>query len=364
MRLRFAPLLVPALLSVAASPSAAQLLVESRERVEELRSRVRRDSCDVSLYYALGMALLSRREFDAADSAFLQAVTIDPQFAEGWVGAAIAQLENTRLWNRLRRRGDTAVARERAHRTGMLRRAFLIDPFVNIAPREGDYSATAFEYGQRFMARELQRTHSRDSLPPGLLWEHALLSIRTFHWAEAIADFESLRRIFAARERDDTTGAVPLSGGNVLYMLAALQLRNGDAEQAIRLYRQTIGEDLGNYMAHVQLARIHEVAEEWPDAVRERRAAVEVFPENATLVSDLGLTLYRSGALAESEETLLQARAMNQRDPLIPYRLGVVEDAQGKRDAARASLELFLRLAPSGLTTPIADARRRLSRMP
>ena len=179
---------------------------------------------------------------------------------------------------------------------------------------------------------------------------------------EVVDIVRGLLRIAAARVGSDSADVLPTDVTFIRYSLAVLYHRAGDRETAAQLYREVLAEDIGNYMAHVQLARIHEVNGDTAAALRERRAAADANPEDHSLLRDLGVALQRAGQPAQAEEALRQARALNRRDPLVHYQLGVLLDERGSRDSARTALETFLRVAPSGWATRIADARQRLER--
>jgi tetratricopeptide (TPR) repeat protein len=119
-------------LVLAASPSPAQVIEETQGRIDTLRLQARRDSCDATVFYALGIALFSRHRYDAADTAFAQAVAIDPRIAQGYLALGLVQDENRSYWNRLRREGQEAYDTERRRRIAFARKAFLLDPFVDI----------------------------------------------------------------------------------------------------------------------------------------------------------------------------------------------------------------------------------------
>lgn len=366
----------------AALPAAAQS-VRLTERVEDLEARARTDSCDAAAQYNVAVGYISRNRFDLADSALQRAVALDQQFALAYFALGLVQDRNDRYWSQLKRRGgDSAVARERERRDGMTRKAFLLDPFVDVrlmgsmvrtAPYpnivilafnafvEGNY-AGAFNILDDAVQHYAERVNI-DSISGVVLWIHAIASAHTEHLPKAIADVESLLRTSLAREHSDSTQFTPLRTNEYRYMLAALRQRNGDHTTAQGLYRQVLENDIGNYMAHVQLARLHEAARDWPNAVRERRLATDVNPDDHTLVYDLGAALARAGQWNEAETALLRAEEMQPRYPRTWHALGVVEQQLGKREEARAALNRFLAIAPARFATQVADAQQRLAQL-
>jgi len=357
--------------------------VRMSERVEDLEARARLDSCDAAAQYNVAVGYISRNRFDQADTALQRAVALDQQFALAYFALGLVHNRNDRYWNQLKRRGgDPAVASERERRDALTRKAFLIDPFLDVrlmgsmvrtAPYpdivvmsinafvEGNYSA-AFNTLD-FAVQQYAREKNIDSIADVVLWIHAIASAHTNNVSRAIADVESLLRTSLAHEHSDSTRFTPLRTNEYRYMLAALRQRNGDNMAAQDLYRQVIENDIGNYMAHVQLARMHEAARDWTNAVRERRLATEINPDDHTLVYDLGAALARAGEWNEAETALLRAQEMQPRYPRTWHALGVVEQQLGKREEARAALNHFLAIAPARFTAQVTDAQQRLAQL-
>ena len=365
-------------------PGVQAQSIRISESVSELEARVRRDSLDAAAHYNVAIGYMSRRRFDQADTALHRAVSIDPQFAIAYFALGLVQDRNDRYWDGLKRAGgDSAVAREVRRRVGYERKAFLIDPFVDVRLlgsimrrgylslgvnsavehlAEGNYQRSYDEF-ERIM-RFVVGSYGLDSISPGLLWLHSLAAAHTAHYAEAIADVEALIRQSLAVERDDSTHTTPLRTNEYRYMLAALHQRAGNRAQAINGYREVITNDIGNYMAHVQLARLFEAERNWTQAIAERRAAADVNPEDHTLAFELGATLARTAQWPAAEEALERARQMQPAYVRTWHALGVVQQQMGKRDEARAALNHFLVVAPSRFTAQINDARTRLTQIP
>jgi Flp pilus assembly protein TadD len=349
------------------SRAPAQIVRDSREHIDTLRLRSLRDSCDPTVHYALGVALFSRNQYDAADSAFRRAVFIDPQFAEAWLALGIIHTQNHDHWNAIKRLGPAAVDREREERRGFVRKAFLVDPFLDIrllftGATEG-YDGM-YRYYQVLEAVATARRGSLDSVSPSILWMHALAAARTIRYQQSIRDVETLLRVSQAIEQNDSIRAVPLRTNEFRYMLAALNQRNGNGAEAARLYEDVLANDLSNYMAHAQLARMYEADSNLASAVRERRAAVDANPDDHTLLTELAITQGFADQWRDAEETLLQARASGACDARVLYRLGIVQQHLGKNAEARASFQTYLTIAPRGQATPTEDARRRLTQLP
>jgi Flp pilus assembly protein TadD len=140
-----------------------------------------------------------------------------------------------------------------------------------------------------------------------------------------------------------------------------MKQRAGAYTEAIDLYRQSVENDVGLYMAHVHLADVYEDHQMIGDAVSERRAAVNANPDDPTLLLDLGKTLARAGQFPEAEQAFRDAITANVRDPRPHYYLGVVAQHESKLDLARTAFMDFISLAPSRYTQQVADAKQRLA---
>jgi tetratricopeptide (TPR) repeat protein len=343
--------------AVLGTSSARALTAQQPRQIEDLRAQARRDSCDPRAVYDLGLALLSQRRFEAADSAFALAIAVDPSFAPAYLALGIAQDPNRHYWDQLRHRGDTALVRELRRREGFFRKALMLDPIVDFSALFGTAAYRFAEYAYAYGASR----RSIDSLPPRLLWLSAIAAARSGREQQAIVNVEALVRQTLARERSDSTRVVPLHTNDFRYLLAALHQRVAENTLAIGLYEQVIENDIGFYMAHVQLARIHEREKDWFNAVRQRRLAVEINPEDPTLYYDLGATLSLAERWPEAEEALLRARDMKPCYVPTYLALGIAEQRLGKTQEARASLTTFLAIAPSRQEAQIAEARQRLA---
>jgi tetratricopeptide (TPR) repeat protein len=208
----------------------------------------------------------------------------------------------------------------------------------------------------------LEHGSQRDTAPRGLLWFHALASVRTDQLDEAAQDLEALVAQSERQERDST--AWDLETNDYRYALGILRQRMRRFDDAERLFRLVLGEDFGLYMAHVRLADVLEARQAWDAALVEREEALLLNPDDPTSLLELGLTLGRAGRLAAADSVLRAAAAAAPRDARPLYYLGLVASARNRPDEARRALEAFLALAPSRQADRIVDARRRLNALP
>jgi tetratricopeptide (TPR) repeat protein len=356
-----------ALLCAHPARAAAQYVnysIHIRESMDTLYARFSRDTNDPVAYYNLAMGYWSKKKYDSADVVFRKAAALDPEFALAHLAIALVQLPNKDHWQHLKRTaGDTALQRELRFREREYARAFMIDPFLDARPLgmfPMGYEAAYVVLSRVIAYREAYFAAPLDSMPAPLLWLHTLAAAHTNHVREAIADVQILAKLAGQREQSDSMSPAPLLANQYLFMLAALYQRIAFNTNAIHLYQAVLANDIGNYEAHVQLARIYESEGGWRDALAERRAAIAVFPENPRLLLDLGVTQYHAGALADAEATLRQAQAAGPRDPYVYYWLGVVQRAHADTTDAHQDFTSFLRLAPSRDTAQIAAVRRSL----
>jgi tetratricopeptide (TPR) repeat protein len=362
------------------APLAAQSL-RVAERLEVLEERAQKDSLDPAAHYNMAMGYLSKKRWDEADAALKRAVAIDAQFADAWLALSIARDRDDRFWNDRRKAGRDSLVKAVEERTGYYRRAFLCDPMVDIRIlgsvmwvrpwgefasglkdlTEGRYDA-AWKNFDATVNRWFKDT-PLDKLPEGLVWFRALAGTRSANPDVAVSDYESLIRRIATTPADSVREEAPLQANEYRFVLAALHHKAGRLDQAIALYREVAENDAGNYMAHVRLAAIHEGLRDYPTAVRERGYAVNINPDDASLLLDLGITLGKAGNMAEAEERLQQALQLNPRDVRPLFWLGIATQAQGKKEASREAFSRFVTLAPSRYERQVTAARERLNQL-
>lgn len=210
---------------------------------------------------------------------------------------------------------------------------------------------------------ELDATTHADRLLNYMLFWHGLAAAQDSQHNDAVLDFGRLLSRYESAEvsTKDSTLHVPLRVNEFRYIYGVMNQRAGRFEIAVDQYRQALQNDIGLYMAHVRLAQLYESRNMLPQAVNERRAAVNANPDDASLLTDLGQTLARANQWPEAEQALRDAIAANPRDPRPHYFLGIVEQRLNKIPEARAALGDFVNLAPSRYARQVADAKQRLA---
>jgi len=338
-------------LALAYAPAASAQKPEAIE-LDSLERRARIDSADADLQYDLGMGYVWARRYDEAEQAFRRAVAIEPRLAPAHLGLSyLPYLRSEKLWKALMkgkvpREQQPVVEEARRHR----RDAYMIDPMVN----------SGLVIMPWWVRAELSEKE-KSKMPPGFFWYRGITLARAGDWYRAQTELEeALARISElAEESIDET--LPLAVNEVRYSIAVLEIRQGKLSAAARRLREVLTHDIGMYMAHVRLAEIHERNGAWRSAILERRRALEVAPDDPSLVYDLGVTLARAGVLYEADTVLTRALELNERNPRIPRMAGLVRAQLGDAGRARMALERFLAIAPSRFEAEIEEARARLA---
>ena len=378
--------------AMAALPAAAANAPAQRIKLpaslKNLQQTVDRDSNDAAAHYNLGLAYWNQKRWDDVERAFRTAIDIEYRFPLAHLGLSFllsARLDE--LAERDQKSGVSTLLMAAVESRRLYQRAIMFDPFVDhrlagAIPRPRALRGMIFiriwsDYGQalaeladgkdeqayRRLAKVIEEYgDQRDTAPAGLLWFHALASVRTNRLDEASPDLEALVKQ-AIREETDST-ATDLRAKEYRYALALLRQRTGQLAEAEGLYRAVLGEDLGMYMVHVRLADLYESRSAWDMALAEREEALALNPDDPTSMLELGLTLGKAGRLAAADSALHAAARAAPRDARVPYYLGLVADARNRPAEARAAFERFLALAPSRYADRITDARRRLNALP
>jgi tetratricopeptide (TPR) repeat protein len=380
------------LLASLAVPAHAQRIKLSMS-LKELESRAVQDSLDAAAHYNVALAYWNEKRFDDAERELKTAGVIDPRFAEAFLALAyLPYARRPKLWaeeSRDKVPQEWKQVLEDSDR--MYRRAFLLNPMVDLRiagavtpPRDPSWEtlfADVYEfYFQAFddmLQGNYEKAYGRfvklhrerrlagpgqGKLPLSVFWFEGLAAAHTQRWNEADKSFEHLidESIAFEKKHEDDLIRIPLRTNEYRYFLASIRHAGGSTEEALKLYRQALENDIGLYMAHVQMANIFEAQRQYPEAIEERKRAVDSNPDDASLLLDLGVTIGKSGQLAEAVEVLQRAAEANPRDARVHFWTGLCQAEQGKRDEAKASLTRFVAMAPSRWDKQIGLAKQRL----
>jgi tetratricopeptide (TPR) repeat protein len=376
---RFGCAILGLLLLSATAPAAGQSVVVT-EKLEDLQARAVRDSTDPVAHYNLAMGFWSKKRYADAETSLRTATRLDSQFADAYLALSVVRNWDDDYWKQLRKQeGDSGFARVGRESDANFRKAFLIDPLVNIKILGSSFRiysrsrfARAFEnlvegrYDKAYetLDKELKFWGGRagaDSAPHFLVWLHGLSAAHSNQYDVAIHDMETLVTRMQTAAKADSSDEVPLEANEYRYLMAALHQKAGRIDQAVPIYQEVARNDLGNYMAHVQLARIYEAQRDWPKAVQERSSAVDANPDDPSLLTDLGITLGKAGMMPQAETRFRSAYEANPRDVRPLFWLGLALMEQGKREEAKDAFAKFVAVAPSRLDRQLTMAKERLA---
>jgi tetratricopeptide (TPR) repeat protein len=341
------------------------------------------DTNDPLVHYDQGMALVRAARLDDARAAFQRAVAIDPQLADGWV--MLVRLHPLEYRSTLISRGGWRGRRILVHAppassldsiTHMARRAFLLNPLLEIRqhqryPMPQRWKGTLTRGRDALRAERYEEaaawfdTVIRRTTKPGkpeavdryALWYHARARMHLGQWNAVIDDLQRL----LDRSLRDSSIAGAMETFTLQYTLAYVRQQAGHWDEAARLYRQLLEDNLGLDLGHTHLAEVLEAQGRLDDAVLERHYARNANPDDPSLQFDLGVTLLKVGRDREAEQELRLALEANPREVRAHYTIGLALAAQGRAAEARESLLRFLDLAPPRYTGMIAEAQARLA---
>ena len=396
-------LLAASAFTAAANPVAAQR-IKLPVPVAELEKRASHDSADAVAHYNLAIGYWSQQKYDQAETRLRLALELDQRLAAAHLALHYLPFaRKPQLWEDLydsKASAESLAEIEAAQRH--FKHAFLIDPLVDMTiagaslPRKSAFWMADAEL-QRFydawiggfdafllgrymdahtrlhrLREDFERNRfagvvfkrSRNRIPDGLLWYHALASAHVQQWDEAIMDMRTLVERGERKEASDSLVHIPLGLSEYRYMLGTLMLRAGQLDSAVEMYQAALEQDAGLYMAHVQLAEIARTRNDLAGEVTARRSAVLANPDDPGLLVDLGVALIRARAFADATATLEQAASMNARDSRPLYPLGILYLQLGRNSEAREIFERYIAVAPSKFERFIADARARVAKLP
>ncbi len=169
-------------------------------------------------------------------------------------------------------------------------------------------------------------------------------------------DDETLRRMLAlawfnsegyeqaaALLRDDPGRA---ANASLQYTYAVSLVRSGRAEEAGPVFDALLAENADWPELNVLLGQAHAQQQDFDEAIRYLRRALELKPEVADAQSTLGDIYLRQGKLAEAEEALRAELLSHPADVRAAYTLAVVLDLNRKPEEALELLRPLLKKQP------------------
>ncbi|MDZ4863576.1 MAG: tetratricopeptide repeat protein [Gemmatimonadota bacterium] len=359
--------------------------------IDSLVARAARDSNDAPAQYELALAYWVKHKYDLAEQQLRRAILIEPKTAQAYLALSyLPYARRPKLWDEEdngKIPAEWTAAVEEAW--GFRRRAFLLDPLVDLKPLAlmippaevlhlGRSSSAVYTYimngfgsfwdGQ--YPRAYQFFHDitgkdtdadRQKYAGWFLWYEALAAAHTGDFPRATTNIQFLLERAAADAEQSGGATLAFSSANhYRYALACIQETSGRTAEAIALLQEALTVDAGLYMAHVRLAGIYDEQHRTGAALEERRRAVAANPEDPSLLFDLGEALARAGEAEEAETVLGQAVAANPRNVRALYVLGFVARQMGHNVAARDAYTRFIELAPSRFKEQKVEARKRI----
>jgi tetratricopeptide (TPR) repeat protein len=378
--------------------AVAPLAGQGKDRsvtLADLELAAQRDSLDAATLYRLALRYDLARRYDDAERVARRTIEIDPRYAPAWLLLAYLPFDRRpKLWDEVREGkvpGAWQAAVDSAQR--LEHRAFLIDPLVDFRvmgapppkqdivaiPEYGSLTTLYLldlglsEFGWRYelsynaldlFAQRAYKNQPPDSIPSGIFWWRGLAAAHLGSYPRAIADIQVLLDRSLKHETSDSLIQLDLGTTDYRYLLALLKHRAHRPAEAMTMYQEALANDLGLYMAHVQLARLYAENRMWAQAIEEARRAVAANPDDPSLLIDLAEMLRDGGKPEDAAVEFRQAQTANAHSPRIPYELGVVDQQLGRSAEAKAAFTRFVAIAPSVMSTEIADARQRLAALP
>jgi Tfp pilus assembly protein PilF len=376
----------------------AQGSIKLPKSLSELEKIVKSDSNDHFNHYNVALAYWNARRWDDVDRELRAALALEPRFAEAHLALAYLPVaRNQKLAEAEGVKGkeppkEVKDAIEQFNRE--YRHAFLINPLVDmrimaVTDRSPDYFLMQQVFGEVFadyiggladceegrygdcearltsvVDRIPRSVPPNNKVPDNVYWHRGIAAAHMSHFDIASADFGILidrdaERVKAAEGKGLIRS--PLRTNEYRYFRAVIEHAAGHDDAAVDLLHTVIENDLGQYIAHVRLADIYEARRLYDKALEERRSAINVNPEDASLNLDLGITLGKAGKFAEAEEALMAATRGVPRNAEAWFWLGLAREQLGKKADARAAYERVVAIAPARLQGRVAQARQHLA---
>ena len=352
--------IVMADLQLAAGKPAA-----ARAQLEEL---VRREPQDLQHRYRLAKFLVAQRDVDSAEQVLRQAVSTAPDNVAPKLALA-EMLTATR---------------------GLPQAEAAISQFASAEPKNLDLQLALASYEERNGKREPAEATYRgiitlaDTRPTGLAARNrlAILRMKAGKADEAAA---LVAEVLKANPGDN----------DALVIRANLALERKDPGAAIPDLRAVLRDQPGQLVVARTLAQAHAANHELPLAEETLRSALKTSPSDVATLLDLSQLLKQEGQASEARTLIEQAAtavpkdvsvqqalfrvqaeqndlAAGRRtaealilnlpkDPVGPYLLGLIDEAQGNPDAAIRDYEQSLDLQPTG-AEPLAAVTRLYAR--
>lgn len=391
---RIAPLVLAGLTLV---PAAGAAQGSAFPALDELVARASADSNAPEAHYALAMGYWRAKHWDDAEREIDLAIRIEPAYAEAYLSRSNLFLaRGEKFWRKeLKKEGADSLRAGIRDAMRDWHRAFMLDPMVDLAaigpveinqtPRlTADQmaflglrivwwlkpltaSVNAMMAGRYADAQQQLRALIDDprmggiySTPDVVVFYHGLASAHSGDYRAAIDDFSTIRLRIDRQIVNWRGPSVGLSSNELTYLIATAALRGGYPAEALTGFHQAVEHDFTLYMAHAQLATLLSSAGHWDEAITEMKAALDINPDDSSLLVALGRIYQRADHPAEAADAFDQAARINPRDALADLLLGQALEKGGHPDEAKTAYTRFLAIAPSSYATQCAELKSRL----
>ena len=314
---------------------------------------------DVAALMQLGLLQESLKHFDAARDAYEQVLSVNPNFAAALNNLAMIYSEHL---------GQPEKAYDLAKKAVEIapNEPHLADTLGWISFKKGDYSDAVrllqdsaaklpdspeiqyhvgmahYMLGQDGPARTaLQKAADASTDFPGKDDARKRLAVLAIDVAAADPAARTELQNYLREQPNDPAALV---------RLAALQQRDGTADQAIKTYEKVLADDPLYAPATRQLTLLYaQQASDDPKAYDLATKARQAYPDDPDIAKALGILTYRRGLYPQAIELLQQAAAKRNDDPELLYYLGESYHQLKQFNECRQNLQraLSLKLAPA-----------------
>jgi arylsulfatase A-like enzyme/Tfp pilus assembly protein PilF len=147
---------------------------------------------------------------------------------------------------------------------------------------------------------------------------------------------ETGRREEAKQQLDEVLRADP-NDVQALLSMANLLSKDGRGEEVIAIGKKALTVDPRNAQAHILIGQVYMDRNDHQRALPHLQEAVEIQPKLTRNRMNLAACLLGLGRLGDSESILLDILAQHPKYPLAHFHLGLLYDAQGRPQEARAA---------------------------
>lgn len=354
------PTVAPEVVSLVSEALSASVPNE----VADLAMSKATDHAEAYITYLRGRELLPRGgagETRSATDLFMQAVSLDRQFAQAHSAAGLSMFQmyergwsnDMELLTRAEHHANTALnmqprlSEPRTVLGGILmlrggyRRALgeLEQAITRMPNNAKAYRLTGLIHcilgSENKALSNLLTAYEIDGASPEVITTLALVHLRFGRPKEAMVYFNQALPFVA-----DSVGFLAEVAGDAL-------IASYEYDRAIEVYRERVRTNPTSYVDHYRLARAYQLAGRqaavWTKAFEQTiellQQELRRNPNNALATAYLGLAYSRYGRFADGESAGTKAVQMAPNDPTIRYKIADIYSIQKKKDAAFTALQ-------------------------